>query len=423
MAVNDASLGRLGFATSQHFDFSGSGTSSLDAAGGGANNISLGNDFEISPSDLSVTGETNPTEGDTETYSLVYSGPSPFVTGPITNSEDVHGWSASGGNVIPVSKINNEVDVNWTSLGSGSVTNDFQDSFNFDSSNNISLNVNVTAEPWTLANFGTSPVNTLNVDADLNGQLSDITYGDNGNFIFILDEIGSFTPDRLLRYNLSTPYDLSTASGPTLTVDLPASIQGVTGIYYRPDGTRFFLTTFNDNLYTLDHTSPITPWAPNPVSISNTLDLNSVGGITVGLSVTGIAFRNNGDGFYVVNSAVNDEIYQFEKVGGGTNWNVSDHAYNPPTIGKKYTFPTNATPGPIVFKPDGSKFFLIDSFGGGIRSFTLNTNWDLSSASAFDTFGLTGVDEQGLTFSNDGTTFAVANDAIATDKEILQYSI
>ena len=137
----------------------------------------------------------------------------------------------------------------------------------------------------------------------------------------------------------------------------------------------------------------------------------------------GIAFKPDGLTMYLVNSN-NDNTFQYTLT---TAFDISTASY----ANKTYTHSETATgysAGDIVFKPDGTKYWLIaanTSTGDRIFQYSMSTAWDISTSS-YDSvsFATTGINiPTGLAFNPDGTRLFMSGYSGATDKPIRQVDL
>ena len=107
-------------------------------------------------------------------------------------------------------------------------------------------------------------------------------------------------------------------------------------------------------------------------------------------------------------------MYQYSL---STPFNVSTASYD------SVSFSHGRTTAEMVFKPDGTRFFIVDSSSDDIRQFDLSSAWDLSTASYNNVlFDLSNQDSKpfGVAFNNDGTKMFILGD---TNTSIFQYSL
>ena len=191
-------------------------------------------------------------------------------------------------------------------------------------------------------------------------------------------------------------YDISS---PTFISDTGTVVSSYTldptGITFKPDGTKMYITNNADNRV-------------NDFVLSIAWDVSTAAADTHGgvlgtnsqdLSPTGIQLKSDGTKAYVLGTQ-NYYLYQYSLTNA---WDVYPSSYD----SVSFSFgsqDTNVTD--FFFKPDGTQLFLAGDVSNRIFAYSLGTAWDLSTMS-YSNVSLdissyeTGV--TGLTFSADGT--------------------
>ena len=93
-----------------------------------------------------------------------------------------------------------------------------------------------------------------------------------------------------------------------------------------------------------------------------------------------------------------------------TPWDVSNAVYNGSPPFDVFSVTTQeAVPSGIFFKPDGTKMYVIGSFGDDVNEYDLGTAWDITTASYLQNFSVTTqeANPQSLFFKPDGTKMYV----------------
>ena len=236
--------------------------------------------------------------------------------------------------------------------------------------------ISTTIPPWKTLYLG---------GRDTNAQ--DIFFGDSGFKFYYL---GS-SNNTIYQYNLTTAYDISTATYATKTLSVGTQETYSTGLAFSSDGTKAYIVGSNyDNIrqYTLS-----TAWdISTGTYASKTLSI-----INQDTSSTGLAFSSDGTKAYVLGDNTNT-AFQYTL---STAWDISTGFYASKAISLAET-----NPGGISFKPDGTKLYIIGSTYDTVYQYTLSTAWDISTASNdFKSTNLTFNDStpNGLAFNNSGT--------------------
>jgi|TARA_R100000482_G_C5130953_1_gene151852 sugar lactone lactonase YvrE len=216
------------------------------------------------------------------------------------------------------------------------------------------------------------------------------------------------TNDAVFEYDLSTAYDISTA---TFLQSFSHSSQSNScpGIHFKPDGTKFYLCdSQNDKVLQYDLT---TAWDISTASYAN--KSASVGNEE---SVPqDLFFKPDGTKFYVVGwggQAVNEYAMT-------TAWDVSTASYN--SVEFDLTSQDSAPQG-LFFKPDGTEMYVVGYLGSDVNQFTLSTAWSLSTASFTAKKGVSSQDGNplGVFFKSDGTRFYITG---ITHDRMFQYDL
>ena len=166
---------------------------------------------------------------------------------------------------------------------------------------------------------------------------TDLQFNNDGSKMYILGCRG----DRVDEYDLSTPYDISTAgSSPSRTQNTNVSDSNPRAVVFSADGSKMFTIGLQNK--SVREFSLSTPFNVTTSSSNGTHDLTSVDG-----QIRGMAFNGNGTKIYFAGQS-NDKIYEYDLIVPydlfGTNsftysWdnNVSDGVAFSPTSSATYT--------------------------------------------------------------------------------------
>ena len=232
------------------------------------------------------------------------------------------------------------------------------------------------------------------------------------------------TDNKLYKYNLSTAWDISTASyaGSSSDFDYGADVTttSAVGMTFSPDGTSYFQGNYIPNTergtyYQWDLT---TAYDLSTASLtSNTLDFSSVDN-----NPRDLKFSSDGSKLYIGGSET-DSIYQLSV--GSSNWSVDlsnvsydNKSFSVATIGSQTT-----SSWEVDFSANGTKMYVTDTNQDSIYQFSLSTAWDITTAS-YDNVSYSAGSQgnvRGSAFSADGTKlFIVENTGT---HEVHQYSL
>lgn len=139
-----------------------------------------------------------------------------------------------------------------------------------------------------------------NVFSTPEGSPTSLRFGKNGTRMYI----AGTNNDRVYQYNLTTPYETTSAGQPVKSFSVASQDTEITDMEFSEDGTKFFmLGAFSDKVYEY---IVRTPWE------SDTIEYTGVNFSTTtqDLSPRGIMFRPNGNSMYIIGDAT-DRIYQY----------------------------------------------------------------------------------------------------------------
>jgi sugar lactone lactonase YvrE len=286
-----------------------------------------------------------------------------------------------------------------------------------------------------------------------------ITFKSDGSKMYVV----SSTQGVIYAYDLSTAWDVSTASYNSENFDASSEDSAVTDLIFKPDGTKMYVVgRTNDNVYQY---SLSTAWDVSTASY----DSKSVSVASQETTPEGVTFKSDGTSLYVV-GRVNDDIFQYDMT---TAWDVSTasyasksvslatgdpyalfmnpnddqiyysdntdfiYEYNLSTVGDISTASLNSSfsvssqsgsPRGFTFKPDGSKMYVLDYFNNTVFQYTTPaagvswTNPDLTIASQDATLDVSaqGTTHSGLNFNSDGTKMYATD---ASSNSVYQYDL
>jgi len=189
-------------------------------------------------------------------------------------------------------------------------------------------------------------------------------------------------------YNLSTAWNISTAS--YLQSFSVAAQAGPQGISFKDDGTKMYIVgAGSDNVYEYNLS---TAW-----NISTASYLQSFSVTSYETTPNGVFFKGDGTKMYIIGSSAN-AVYQYDL---STAWNLATASFtNPTTVAAQDTLP-----GGLFFKTDGTKMYIVGSINDTVYEYNLSTAWDISTASYLQSFSVTAQDNTptGISFKDDGT--------------------
>ncbi len=264
-----------------------------------------------------------------------------------------------------------------------------------------SVNPEVETAQYTNVSFDVSTYETEPVG---------MVFNHDGSRLFV---VGTST-DQVYQFDLSTPYDLSTADFGTDDFNrFSFSDQESTpnGITFKPEGTKMFMVgASGDNVYQYNLASPYDVSSASYSGMSFSVNSEET-------YPTSVRFNGDGTSMYVLGTN-SDVIYQYTlttpyDLGGVSNSGLSF-----------YIGGGEGTPWEFEFSADGSRFFVIGSSGDAVDAYDLSTPYNISTGSYAGTYSVssqTGA-PTGVTFDDTGTMMYMLSDA-SSNHYIYQYSL
>lgn len=277
------------------------------------------------------------------------------------------------------------------------------------------------------------------------------------------------TGDDIEEFNLSTAFDLSTV---TYVQNFSFSSQdtSVTGIFFKPDGTKLYMCGSSSDTFSMYDLSTAWDVSTASVSIAQRGPMNSV------LDPQGFYYKSDGTKFYFVSSTT-DTVYQYNlstawdlPAGGAadasfsiqseesnpqslffksdgsimyitgqtgddinvynlsTSWDISTASFDYNIELGYLGYYNNWNPSAMWFSDDGLKFFISGIDEDAIVKYTLSTAWDLKTANFPDHSDFFAVQNfvegdtgRALCFSENGTKMYIYLHGSSSD--ILGYTL
>ena len=256
------------------------------------------------------------------------------------------------------------------------------------------------------------------------GTLSDISY-DNKNFDVTTEEsapqgisissngtkfyVTGNTSDSVFEYDLSTAYDISTASYNSVSFSVSGQESNVRGVFFKPDGTKFYIIGNGSN--TIYQYALSTAWDLSTASYES----KSLSVSTQSAQSRDLWFKLDGTAAYVIDNTT-DSVYQYTLT---TAWDVSSGSY----ASKSFSVASQETsPSGFALTSDGSFMYVSGIVTDTIYQYSLNTPYDVSTASytnvSYDVTAQSG-SPKGIALSGDNEKMYILSDAVDI---IYQYS-
>ena len=215
--------------------------------------------------------------------------------------------------------------------------------------------------------------------------------------------------DRIRKYTMSTPFDISTCSYDTIgTTQLRTDYSFYpAAIFFKPDGTRvFYLDGTNTSHCILRSYTLSTPWdiTGTMTEDSNSYDIHQYTG---NVAIYSFTFKPDGTRFWTCDGNSTSAVYEFSLSSAWDLGNVSFVRQNSQT----YSGYSNGYLSGISWKPDGTKFYTTHHGSSSLREATASTPWEASPSSLGSVGGssyyqaLNSLDSRGnnIQWKSDGT--------------------
>jgi len=208
--------------------------------------------------------------------------------------------------------------------------------------------------------------------------------------------------------NGAAVYDIANASYDNVDFLTKASGNGPTGVFFKPDGTKFYIS---DRVsYVIRQYSLTTAWDITTATEGTTKSVSSQD-----TKAHEVFFKPDGTKMFVLGQN-NNKVFEYDL---STAWDSSTASYN--NVSFDITTQETLAHG-LCFNPAGTKMFTCGNDGPAIYQYDLSTAWDVSSASFTQSFSVTSQDTKptGIFFTSDGTRMIISGNS---GDNIYQYSL
>ena len=222
----------------------------------------------------------------------------------------------------------------------------------------------------TLANDVTYDSKSFDVSTQEAGATG-IAFRPDGKMMYILGTGG----DDITYYSLSTAWDISTATFVSQSNSTTAQNGTPQGFCFKPDGTKVFIVggTAPAGVWSYSCTSP---WDVSTITYdSKTVDISA---FTTGPS--GIWFKPDGTKMYIASNTgatatYTDTVLEYTLT---TAWDLNTAAFSTSYLS---VAAQDTGPAGVQFTNDGMRMFVAGQTGDTVVVYDLSTAWDLSTAS------------------------------------------
>lgn len=232
-----------------------------------------------------------------------------------------------------------------------------------------------------------------------------IALDNTGTKMYVLATIN----DTVYQYDLSTAWDLSTATYSSKSFSVGSTSQEPEAIRFKSDGTKMYVTDKNE--HEVNEYSLSTAWDVSTASHSTVFSVSSQGS-----EPSGLDFKTDGTKMYVQFASGTDSIAEYNL---STAWDISTASYSQNST----TINTTPNTSGIMFKPDGTALYTMSRVTtDAINEYLLSTAWDVSTLSYNQNFlvGTQEGDPTDLYIKPDGDKFYIVGYSQDT---VFQYSM
>lgn len=239
------------------------------------------------------------------------------------------------------------------------------------------------------------------------------TFSTDGKHFYIV----GFTNGKIFQYDLTEAWDITTATYSGKSFTYTTQDDTMENIFFKPDGTRFYITAGNNFNGTVFQYDLSTPWDISTTTYNNdSFDAST----QISTYPGGMAFDSTGTKMLLGNNAGNSSsaIYSYTLT---TKWDISTATYDSVSL---VTGTQNTRPNGIFFKPDGTRIY-VSTFSSSSKIFQYSTSGTpfVLSGFSYDSISKTLSDVAGLediVFRPDGSEM-FATDSV--NNAILKYNL
>lgn len=224
------------------------------------------------------------------------------------------------------------------------------------------------------------------LDIYISNNIRSIYFSDNGLFLYAL---AADSGSQIYVVELESPWTLNENAVVLLeTKDTSSYINSPQGLYFSPDGTKMFLIGVNGTSRVLLKYNLGTPWevSTSANAPDQTLILTSLTGMSGVTDPKNIYFKSDGSKFFVLNRGNTFAAAVVWEVSLLNNWDISSGSVNSTTVYNLGLINEISLPLTLSFTADGSKMIIWGRkiISGNTNSilaeFLLNIPWSAESS-------------------------------------------
>lgn len=184
--------------------------------------------------------------------------------------------------------------------------------------------------------------------------------------------VASYNSDSVYQYDLSTAFDLSTASYNNVNFSFSSQMSTPRNIQFKPDGTEMYLLDLSN--FTIYQYTMSTPWDLTTASYSYSFSTNNTT-----TTPRGLAFKSDGTKMYITDgSTTNQYVYKYDL---STAWRVDTASYSASDGALNITAQFTNSANSVMFNSTGTKMHVYDYGTRNLYEYDLSTAWDISTGS------------------------------------------
>lgn len=207
--------------------------------------------------------------------------------------------------------------------------------------------------PWSIATAVYAGNNSVLASGE--GNINEMYISPDGLNLYFTGT----TLDGVTRKTMSTPWDITTATGNTffdantlISVADGSNTSTMSSMDFKPDGTKFYLNcSARDRAYQFNMS---TPWDITTATYAGATPANLGDGTT---AVNGIAFSQDGTKLYTVGQS-NDRLWSGTLT---TPWEANTYVADNEYCNMHFLSDSTMAPSTLFMSPDRSKFYMVDT--------------------------------------------------------------
>tara|TARA_R110000823_G_scaffold296541_2_gene416532 strand:+ start:504 stop:2138 length:1635 start_codon:yes stop_codon:yes gene_type:complete len=220
-----------------------------------------------------------------------------------------------------------------------------------------------------------------------------IFFSPNGDKLFLV----GLTGDTVFEYDLTTAWDISSASYSTVSFSVNGQDGTPTKVFFKIDGTKMYiLGDANNSVFQYSTAAPAPASWTDPDLANASYDSVSFSVAAQDSLLRDVFFNPDGTQFFTIGSSF-DNVYQYDL---STAWDLSSTSYTQSlSVSAKA-----ANPFGLHIGNSGQSLYIVNFNDGNVHRYVLSTAWDISTATFSETFDLTQDDQpDSIYFKADGT--------------------